>query len=112
MDRGRRPPWLLVAAAALLVVGSVLLVCGAIIGFAPVGGLYDSESFHCGSAFFFDNSEGYQGTDGFAACRATADARMPLAVAAVGLGAGLVVAASLLRRRAKVRADEAWSSRT
>jgi hypothetical protein len=96
----------------LLAVAGVLLVGGFIIGSVPVGGLYDSESFHCGPSFFFDNSEGYQGTEGFTACRATADARLPLALAPIALGAGLLALALVVRRSAVNEADQTWLVRT
>jgi hypothetical protein len=95
----------------LLVVAGVLLVGGFILGSTPVGSVADGESFHCGSAFFYDNSEGYRGFDGFRDCRETADSRLPLALTAMALGAGLLLVAASAHRRARLAADEPRSAR-
>lgn len=51
------------------VVSVVLLCSGLLVGFWPVGGAYDSESFSCGSAFLGTTDDGgYGGTEQYHAC--------------------------------------------
>lgn len=55
----------IVAAIASL----VLIFAAVVIGIRLVGGIYDSESFTCGSAFFGTTDDlGYGGTEQYAAC--------------------------------------------
>ena len=62
----RGGPRLVVAATA---VGAVLVLSGLLLGFAQVGGKYDSESFDCGSPFIATADDGgYGGTEQYDGC--------------------------------------------
>ena len=91
------------------VVAGVLLLAGAVIALVPVPGTFDSESFHCGTAIRYDNSEGYAGSQGFADCDENRRAlRFPAGgLMLVGLGIGTFQMGSASRRS---RAQRAASS--
>jgi hypothetical protein len=82
----------------LLVLAALLILGGLAVGLTPVPGVYDSEGLHCGSPFFYDNSEGYRGTDGFADCNRTRESRLPLSLGAVGPGLAVAAVASMGRK--------------
>lgn len=76
---------------ALVVVATLLVIAGLVLGLIPVGGAFDSESFHCGMPFAWsaDNSEGYRGSAGFDECDSTRKWRSVAAVGMIAVGAGL-----------------------
>ena len=93
--RGRKLPeslWFPTLMAAVLCLGS-----GCVLGFKPVPGMFGGESFTCGSAFIYDNSGGYRGSDGFATCNEERKSRLAPASCLILCGfllGGLVVRAA------------------
>ncbi|MFS3127678.1 hypothetical protein ACLM5J_04660 [Nocardioides sp. Bht2] len=70
-----------------LFVGAVLLLAGLFVGFNPVGGHFDNESFHCGSPFrVADDDGGYGGSEQYDACEQERRHLWPLAFGGVALG--------------------------
>jgi hypothetical protein len=76
--------------ARWLITAGVLLLAGVVLALVPVSGTFDSERFHCGTPFHYDNSEGYAGSEGFADCTRRREAlRYPAGgLLLVGLGFG------------------------
>ncbi|CAM3189696.1 hypothetical protein NODU109028_02535 [Nocardioides dubius] len=71
-----------------LLVGSILLVAGLFVGFTPVGGHWDNESFTCGSPFLEAGDDGgYGGSEQYDACLQERSHLRPVAWGGVGLGA-------------------------
>jgi hypothetical protein len=86
----------------------VLLLAGLIMGFFPVSGTFDSESFRCGSPFVVAADDGgYGGTEQYEACdRERRHFRWP-ALGSLVLGIGLLAGTTTLARRlSDERADE------
>jgi hypothetical protein len=89
-------------------VASVLLLAGLFMGFFPVSGKFDSESFRCGSPFVVAADDGgYGGTEQYEACeRERRHFRWP-ALGGLVLGIGLFAGTtSLARRPSRDGADE------
>ena len=74
-------------------VASLLLIFSALIlGLWPIGGLEDSESFNCGSAFLGSLKDpGYEGSQGYDACLQERRHLRSAALADLAIGAGLLV---------------------
>ncbi len=85
-----------------LIAAAVVLLAGAVLALLPVRGTFDSESFHCGTAFHYDNSEGYAGSSEFAACNSHREARKAPASGLILIGLGIGAFASV---SGKKRAD-------
>jgi hypothetical protein len=89
-------------------VASVLLLTGLFLGFFPVSGKFDSESFRCGSPFVVAADDGgYGGTEQYEACdRERRHFRWP-ALGSLVLGIALLAGTTTLPRKPpEVRADE------
>ncbi len=78
-----------------------VLICAAVgIGFLPVSGTYDSESFSCGSPVLgVQDDGGYGGTEVYEACDRERVHRRWFALGALVLGAVLIGAVILSGRR-------------
>jgi drug/metabolite transporter (DMT)-like permease len=92
-----------------LIVAGVLLLAGVVLALVPVSGTFDSERFHCGTPFHYDNSGGYAGSEGFADCTSRREAlRYPAAgliIAGLGIG-GAAFARGRGRGRGRSQADQ------
>lgn len=85
-----------------LLVGVVALMAGLFLGFNPVGGHYDSESFDCGSPFqVAEDDGGYGGSEQYEACEQERRHLRPVAWGGVALGGVSLAGAGL----------SAWSHR-
>ena len=84
------------------IVASVVLIgASLVIGLWPVTGIYDSESFSCGSAFLgILDDKSYEGTEGYSAC-IRERSHLRWIGAGLFLGAVLGTAASASGRRSE-----------
>jgi hypothetical protein len=89
-------------------VATLLLLAGLFMGFFPVSGKFDSESFRCGSPFVVAADDGgYGGTEQYEACDRERRHLRLVALGSLLLGVGLLAGtASLARTRSDHRADE------
>ena len=93
-------------------VAALLLLAGLFIGFFPVSGKFDSESFRCGSPFVAAADDGgYGGTEQYDACDQERGHLRWVALGSLLLGVGLFAGtASLARTTSDGRTDEVSKS--